>query len=290
MDHSLKIYARIGELMQGKLSDGRDFLISGISSTRWYSEVWVEEGNGGEPLPPKACRALELLLEKGGDCEVRQSGVVRQSGEVRPAAGLRGKRVCLRSNIPHGKGLSSSSADVLGVLSLVNGYLGMGLSPAELYGLAAQVEPTDPCLSDEILLFYQQAGIAGRRIGLPPVTLLYFDAGPDRVVDTESVSRPWTPGLGRYYDWLLRGFLRAAEAADHTALFDCITASAEYNQTVVSLPRWEDWLRLATESRCGLMVAHSGTIAGLLVPPERAGGLRARLEAMTGAPVFAEQP
>lgn len=271
MEYSCKIYARIGELMQGTLSDGRAFMVSGFSSTQWYSEAWLDEDTGGEPLGSKASRALSLLLEKGG-------------------VGLNGKRVYLRSNIPRGKGLSSSSSDVLCVLSLVNGYLGMGLSPAELYCVAAQVEPTDPCLSDEILLFYQQAGLAGRRIGLPPMTLLYFDAGPDQVVDTESVCRPWTPGLGRYYDWLLRGFLRAAEAGDHAALFDCVTASAEYNQTVVTLPRWEDWFRLATESRCGLMVAHSGTIAGLLVPPERAGGLRARLEAMTGAPVFAEQP
>lgn len=271
MENSVKIYARIGELMQGALSDGRDFMVSGISSTRWYTEAWLEADKGGDPLPPKACRALALLLAKAD-------------------AGLNGKRVCVRSNIPRGKGLSSSSTDVLGVLSLVNGYLGMGLSPAELYTLAAQVEPTDPCLSEDILLFYQQAGVAGRRIGLPPMTLLYFDAGPDRVVDTERVCRPWTPGLGRYYDWLLHCFLRAAEAGDHAALFDCITASAEYNQTAVSLPRWDEWLRLSTDNRCGLMVAHSGTIAGLLVPPERAGGLRSKLEAMTGAPVFVEQP
>jgi len=214
METSVKIYARIGELMQGTLSDGRAFMVSGISSTRWYSEAWLDEEGGGEPLPPKACRALSLLLGKTD-------------------RSLNGTRVCLHSNIPRGKGLSSSSTDVLSVLSLVNGYLGMGLSPEELYCLAARVEPSDPCLSDDILLFYQQAGIVGRRIGLPAMTLLYSDAGPGRVVDTESVCRPWTPGLGRYYDWLLRSFLRAAEAGDHEALFDCITASAEYNQTVV---------------------------------------------------------
>ncbi|HVU94582.1 MAG TPA: hypothetical protein VHE34_05125 [Puia sp.] len=202
MDYSCKIYARIGELMQGTLSDGR---------------------------------ALSLLL----------GGTDRR---------LESKRICLRSNIPRGKGLSSSSTDVLIVLSLVNGYLEMGLSAAELYCLAARVEPSDPCLSDDILLFYQQAGVVGRRIGVPPMTLLYFDAAPERAVDTGSVCRPWTPGLGRYYDWLLRRFLRAAE------------------------------------HRCGLMVAHSGTFAGMLVPPERVAGVRARLEVLTGAPVFVEQP
>lgn len=154
--------------------------------------------------------------------------------------------------------------------------------------LAAKVEPTDPCLSSDIHLFYHQEGIVAQRIGLPPMSLLYFDTGRDLRVDTETVCRPWTPGLGRYYDWLLRKFLGAAEVGDRETLFECITASAEYNQTVVSLPRWEEWLRLATESGSGLMVAHSGTVAGLLTLPERTGRLRARLEAMTGEPVFAE--
>ena len=278
MGTSVKIYARIGELMQGRLLDGRAFMVSGFSSTRWYSEAWLDATGDGDPLPPKACRALSLLLE--------QAGVPPE--DQRRCADLDGKRVRLRGNIPPGKGLSSSSTDILSVLSLVNGYLGMGLRPEQLYALAAQVEPTDPCLSDELLLFYQHTGVVGKRIELPPMNLLYFDAGPDQRVDTGSVCRPWTPGLGRYYDWLLNKFLQAADAADYAALFDCITASAEYNQTVVPLPRWEEWLQLAKDHQCGLMVAHSGTIAGLLTPPERTDRLRARLESITGSPVFVE--
>jgi uncharacterized protein involved in propanediol utilization len=56
----------------------------------------------------------------------------------------------------------------------------------------------------------------------------------------------------------------------------------------VPLPRWEEWLELAREYRCGLMVAHSGTIAGLLTPPEQTDPLRARLESVTSSPVFVE--
>jgi|GEM_PF-1071387 len=295
MEYAVKIYSRIGELMQGRLSDGRAFMVSGLSSTRYYSEAWLEDagGPGGNPLPPKAdgphrdplptkagspdrpplppkaCRALSCFLERTG-------------------ADLGGLRVALRGNVPPGKGLSSSSTDVLSVLSAVNNHLRLGLSCGELYSVAARVEPTDPCISNELCLFYQQSGIMGETLALPPMSLLYFDADPGRQVDTQRVRREWTPGVGRYFDWLLSKFLEAAEAGDYPALFDCITASAEYNQTVVALPRWDDYLRLANESGAGLMVAHSGTMAGLLTPPERASALRARLEVLAGVPVGCE--
>jgi len=307
MEYAVKIYSRIGELMQGALSDGRAFMVSGFSSTRYYSEAWLEEAGRSDmnptpvqagrsdmnltpvqagrsdmnplpaqagrsdmpPLPPKACRALTFFLEQTG-------------------ADLYGLRVALRGNVPPGKGLSSSSTDVLSVLSVVNDHLQVGLSREELYAVAARVEPTDPCLSGELCLFYQQSGLTGQTIALPPMSLLYFDADPARVIDTQRVRREWTPRKGRYFDWLLGKFLSAAERGDYASLFDCITASAEYNQTVVALPRWEEYLRLADESGAGLMVAHSGTIAGLVTPPEQAGALRARLEPLTGVPVGCE--
>ena len=280
MDFYAKIYSRIGELMQGFLSDGSAFMVSGFSSTRWFSEAWLEEGDGepGAGLPPKAGRALQLLLAKVGDRE----------GGQRVKDIMNGQRVVLRGNIPPGKGLSSSSTDILSVLCVVNDYLGAGLLPEELYQVAAQVEPTDPCLSDDILLFYQHSGVPCRSIGLPPMSLLYFDAEPGRVINTETVQRPWTPGVGKFFDWLLSSFLRAAQAGDYAALFERVTASAEYNQTVIGLPRFDEYCRLARETRCGLMVAHSGTIAGLLTRPEEGAGLQARLQAAMGVPVYSE--
>lgn len=258
--------------MQGVLPDGSAFLVSGFSSERWYSEALLEEGEmaASAPLPPKACRALSLLLEKVNG---------------RMADG----RIQLRSNIPPGKGLSSSSTDVLSVLSVANDYLGAGLLPEELYHLATRVEPTDPCLSDDIVLFHQHSGVKGRAIGLPPVSLLYFDADPGREIETERVRRPWTPGAGKFFDWLLCKFLRAAEAGDYGALFDSITYSAEYNQTVIGLARFDEWLRLAREMRVGLMVAHSGTFAGLLTRPGQEAAVRERLLALTDQPIYSEQ-
>ncbi len=161
MHYSAKIYSRIGELLQGVLSDGSEFLVSGLSSGRLYSEAELSLDLESAELPPKAAQALKELLD-----------AVQYCGKLPP--------IRLRSNIPKGKGLSSSSADVLAVLSVVNDYLEAGLGPEQLYRLAEKVEPTDPCLSNDIVLFHQHSGITHEVLRLPPMTLLYVDTAPGR--------------------------------------------------------------------------------------------------------------
>jgi L-threonine kinase len=280
MGYAVKIYSRIGELLQGVLPDGGDFLVSGLPSGLFFSEAEIVGPSSGDivspspsetALPPKAQRALALFCQQ----------------YIPAGAQLPGIR--LHSSTPPGKGLSSSSTDILSVLSVINEHWAAGCSPEDLYRIAAAVEPTDPCLSDEILLFRQGIGIAERCVTLPPMTILYFDADPDRQIETLDITRPRTPGAGRYFDWLLRKFLQAAESGDYAMLFDSITDSAEYNQTVLSLHRFDDYVRIARSAGVGLMVAHSGTIAGLLTRPEEAAELEGRLRTATDQPIYSEQ-
>jgi uncharacterized protein involved in propanediol utilization len=288
MYHSAKIYSRIGELMQGVLPDASAFLVSGLLSRRWFSEAMIEappqpdrrpnqrgaDGPAeGAPLPPKAREALDILL----------------GGKGMPA----GVSIGLRSNIPPGKGLASSSADVLSVLSVVNDYLELGLGPEEIYRIAARVDPTDPCLSDDIVVFHQHSGQRGQEIFLPPVSLLYFDTAPGRCVETLGVKRHWPRGAGAFFAWLLQRLINAAEQGDYALLFDSITYSAEYNQMVLPLPGFDEYRRLAGEVGAGLMVAHSGTVAGLLVAPEQEPALVPKLMALVRSrgdmPIYREQ-
>jgi uncharacterized protein involved in propanediol utilization len=276
MHYSVKIYSRIGELIQGVLPDRSSFLVSGLPSSTLFSEAILDDGPGdpanspGDPangdqhadeLPPKVSRALSFFLPPG-DPRMKS---------------LTGKAVRLRSNIPRGKGLSSSSADVLSVLYVVNDYLGTGFTSEELYHIAARVEPTDPCLSSDVVLFKQHAGVTQQSIPLPPLTLLYFDAAPDREVSTLELARPYTDSAPRFFDELLRRFLHAAAEKDYAGIFDCITASAVYNQAIVMLPRFNEYHELALDAQAGLMVAHSGTIIGLLTRPGQSAALKDRL-------------
>jgi uncharacterized protein involved in propanediol utilization len=252
--------------MQGVLPDASAFLVGGLPSRRWYSEAVLQCGATDESvimhtsLPPKTRAALRLLE--------------RQTRLRLPDKA----RIELRSNIPWGKGLSSSSTDILSVLCVANAFFGTELRPGELYRIAAQVEPTDPCLCDDIPVFYQHTGCRGATIDLPPVTLLYFDAAPGTSVDTLAMPDNWHPGAGRFFSWLLRRLIAAAAEADYERLFDAITYSAEYNQQLLPLPGFAELYRLAEESHAGLMVAHSGTVAGLLTTPDKAAELLPRVE------------
>jgi uncharacterized protein involved in propanediol utilization len=82
--------------------------------------------------------------------------------------------------------------------------------------------------------------------------------------------------------------MAAADAADYGLLFDAITYSAEYNQQQLQTPGFVDLYRLAQATGSGLMVAHSGTVAGLLTKPEEAAALLPKLEAL-GQTIYLEQ-
>jgi uncharacterized protein involved in propanediol utilization len=271
MHYSVKIYSRIGELIQGVLPDRSSFMVSGLPSTTLYSEATLGDGPGDDALemgddilPSKVCKALSLFLPP----------------EDHRMKRLAGKALRLRSNIPRGKGLSSSSADVLSVLYVVNDYLRTGFTQEDLYRIAARVEPTDPCLSSDVVLFKQHAGVTERSIPLPPLTLLYFDAAADREVSTLDLARPYADDAPGFFDELLRRFLHTAAEKDYAGIFDCITGSAVYNQAIVALPRFREYHELALGAQAGLMVAHSGTIIGLLVRPGQTAALHERLVRM----------
>jgi uncharacterized protein involved in propanediol utilization len=273
MEYSVKIYSRIGELMQGFLADKEGFLVSGLPSRLFYSEALLQPGVAGDDcLPPKTRLAVRLFLR-----------------QLDPDQGGGQYSIHLSSNIMPGKGLSSSSTDILCVLQVLKDHLGVDCSPEHLYRIAAMVEPTDPCSTEEIVVFRQNTGIVESCVRLPPMDIVYFDAAPGLTVETSTVQRIYTPGVGRFYHWLLQKFLRAAKENDYAGLFDTVTSSAEYNQTMLTLPRFDHWLQLAGEVGAGLMVAHSGTIAGLLVRPGEGRELRQRLTASLDTPVYYEQ-
>jgi uncharacterized protein involved in propanediol utilization len=307
MNYSVKIYSRIGELIQGFLPDASSFLVSGLPSRLFFSEAAVGGATPGA-APPGGISgvapsgAMPGAVPSGGISGIVTPGGPSEAGSLPPKAqralslflrqyapaGMALPPIRLHSNIPPGKGLSSSSADILSVLYVANDYLQAGASSEDLYRIAAAVEPTDPCLSEDIVLFRQQVGFVERCISLPPMTILYFDAEPGRQIETMDIERSWTPGVGKYFDWLLRKFLLAAKIGDYDALFGSITDSAEYNQTVIALPRFDEYCQLARGTGSGLMVAHSGTIVGLLTRPEQAAELRGRLNGAMNETIYLE--
>src|SRR6201995_194030 len=62
MQYTVKIFSRIGELIQGILPDRSPFLVSGFPSRTFFSQATLDDAPAS-PLPRKALQALTLFLQ-----------------------------------------------------------------------------------------------------------------------------------------------------------------------------------------------------------------------------------
>lgn len=266
---SATVFGKPGELVQVCPGPGSTVLLACAPSRRLASTVRVLRGDGGlEGVPPKARQAVLAFLA---------------SHAGRPS--LRGLAFRLRSGIPAGKGLGSSSADVLAALSACRQLWG-GFSREGLYRLAASVEPTDPLLGGG--LFDSRRGIVLQEAALPDHARLWWDADPGRTVDTlaDAAGRPVDPdgpALLRRAAWALR-------RGDLAALSRAATESARRSQARLPRPGFEEAAALARRAGGGVFVGHTGTVMGLLLPPGTdLAPLAAEVARLWGTPPVAER-
>jgi uncharacterized protein involved in propanediol utilization len=188
-----------------------------------------------------------------------------------------GGLLCIRSNIPIGWGLGSSTSDVTAAIRAIADALGESLVPQQIADLAVQAETaSDSTMFDEsMVLFAQREGtvIEDFEHPLPKLEILGFNTDPHELgIDTLNfapVRYSWReiesfrPMIG-----LLR---RAVELRSPQLLGQVASASATINQLYLPKPHFQH-LKAITEKvgAVGLQVAHTGTIAGLLFDPNDA--------------------
>src|SRR5438552_6590361 len=80
--------------------------------------------------------------------------------------------------LPEGRGLASSTADVVATARAVSDATGLHLEPGEIAELAIQIEPTDGVMWDGVVAFNHRAGRLLRHLGpLPDMRVLGIDLG-----------------------------------------------------------------------------------------------------------------
>jgi L-threonine kinase len=248
----IKTGANIGEIAQGALSPQSPFLISNLSSSFFHSKTHLEPQETIKiDLGEKSAKACAKFLEKH---------IENNSGK--------GFKIWQESNIPKGKGLSSSSADILGVLSILNNYYHSPFPQADLYKMAAEVDPTDACLSPALTVFNQHRGEIVSTLKNMPFTLIYFDSEPETIVDTIKFTKNkiYTHQDYRFFKQMLQNLTSASVSSDITNFLFWTTQSAVYNQRFLPKKHFNKLLSYALSKELGLFVAHSGTIMGLVIP------------------------
>ena len=156
--------------------------------------------------------------------------------------------VRLTSELPRGKGMASSSADIAAVAQAVAQSLGKNLSPAELGQLCAAIEPTDGIFYGGVVAMNPLTGRLVKKISArEKFSIAVFDYGG--TVDTLTFNRRSDFSLPTLPDVID---------------FALVKKSALANQTILPKRGLLELTDFAAElGALGVNVAHSGTVAGI---------------------------
>jgi L-threonine kinase len=244
-----------GELIQGWYGPWAEPVLVSCPIAR-YSRVTLRLRPTPEILVPhghfKAKQAARLFLDRVG----------------RPDLGA---HIHLTSDLLPGRGMASSTADVIGTIVGLAEALGAPISSPELARLACQIEPSDSTMFAGLaMLAYRGSGRAETLGPVPGLPLLLLDPGGatdtlayNARLDLAAVRR-LAPSTKAALQLLSEGLAQQ----DPAAIGAAATLSAlSYQAVNISplLPLVQKWA--AATGALGVVRAHSGSVLGMLYPP-----------------------
>ncbi|MDD2283711.1 MAG: hypothetical protein PHV50_09685 [Syntrophaceticus sp.] len=251
---SSMVPASCGELVQGTIG-GTNFLVS--CPVNWFSRVTVRLGFDLEDAYPanriKTYLGVRRMLDMKGFSDY-------------------GAVLKVSSSIPVGKGMASSTADLAAGCFAAAAAIEAKPDPHEIAAIALAVEPSDATFFPGIVLFDHVQGKLYEELGQAlPLGIIALDFGG--IVDTlEFNSRgdlsAWNSSheceIGQALELVKAGIARK----DPVLLGKGATLSALVNQGILPKSRLEELIDFTSRyGAYGVNVAHSGTVAGVLVPP-----------------------
>lgn len=182
----------------------------------------------------------------------------------------KGGQIEITSTVPRGVGMGSSTSDVTATIRAVADSHGHPLPKEEVARLAvlAECASDSVMIDDQVVLFAQREAVVLETFGqrLPPILVLGCDTAPEQEVDTLRLTpAPYDSAEIAQFGVLRAAMRRAVATSDVPLLGRVATASARINQRYLAKPQLELLLRIALKhGGCGVQVAHSGTVAGLI--------------------------
>ncbi len=247
-------FATFGELLQGVLPDVEDgdFLVT-LPIARWSMARFEPDPQspGVSVHPAHKSKALTL------------TGMI-----LRDVSWPGGGRLRIESTLPEGKGLASSSADLVATARAVGNALGVPMPPRRIETYLAAIEPTDGVLYPAIVAYHHRSVRLRARLGsLPSMAVVGIDEGGE--VDTvafNAIPKRFTAGDRREYARLLGRATRAVADRDLAEVGRVASASAWMNQSLRHKSSLAGMTRICENvGGLGVVVGHSGTTVGILL-------------------------
>lgn len=176
------------------------------------------------------------------------------------------------SDLDVGKGMGSSTADIVAAARALAAVAGRPLSTAELAKIATSIESSDGSMHPGMVAFNQKTGHVLEEFSWWPQFRIIMIT-PAQVLSTESAAFTGKEKLGRRFDEILNQLRAAAVNRDARAFALAASRSARLNQRFVPNPCYPLFAdRLDELGAVGLNVGHTGTLLGLLFDARDPGG------------------
>ncbi len=241
-----------GELLQGALPDGTDFLVTLPIDRRSHARFRLDAGGALRVYPSHKWKALRLAQALLDSCGSDAGGTL-----------------VLDSDLPVGKGLASSSADLVATVRALGQVLDLDTSPEAVEKWLRPIEPTDGVMYPGVVAFEHRAVRLRHQLGsLPPLAIVAIDEGGQ--VDTVAYNRidkSFSPSERDEYGDLLARLGEAIAAGDLAEIGAVTTRSAVLNQRLLPKSRLDQMILISQRfGGLGVVCAHSGTMIGILLP------------------------
>ena len=182
-----------------------------------------------------------------------------------------GGHLSIESDLPEGKGMASSSADLVATARAFESALGHDIPTEVILELLRTIEPTDGVMYPEFVTFFHRKVELVRRLGFPSrIKVVAIDEGGQ--VDTIEYNqrhRVFTDQECAEYAELLQTLETAILGNDLALLGRVTTRSAILNQKRNPKRHLDLMIEIGKQTGAlGVVVAHSGPCLGLMFPDE----------------------
>lgn len=181
-----------------------------------------------------------------------------------------GGALSISSVIPVGKGMASSSADIVASMRAVAAAYRKTISPAHMARIAAAIEPSDGIMYPGIVAINPLTGLLLERFGPIPPAVIVGLVGPGRIntADHHRRREAYTASQQGRLAEAVRLLRKAAELRQVGLLGQAGRISAEVQAERDSEDAMlAELLAKARRENWGMVIAHTGTVRGYLFAP-----------------------
>lgn len=248
-----------GELVQG-ISGNKESISSYCIDL--FSRVMVWDSDGGAPTyktrKRKSLDAIGLVFEHFGYDKSESEKL----------------NIIIKSNIPVGKGMASSTADIGASVMAVLDYLNRDMSPDLISKLVAKIEPTDSIFHKEVCIFDPINGEVRESLGLlankkvlvlePNSKISTVRLRGNKSYHRDILKNKWL--TDNSFEMLKRGF----RSGDVDLIGKACKNSAFANELIKKTPFLEEIIEISERHRFDFVnIAHTGTVVGMVFDEDR---------------------